>query len=374
MMNSIIGIAVKDIKTFFRERGTIFWTIAFPVMILLLFTAIFGREIPFNANIGIVNYDNDQYEISASIVNGLNSTGFLTVKNFTDEIEALKELNATNIRAVVVIPQNFSQNLYAGKANVSLILDGTNPDVARLIDDGVKTFFTEYYKNFYNQTFGINYTEPITINTEISAVGQQIGYKENIVPGMLTYPLLFSSMVVSTGAIVFEREKGTLKKIRASPIRPVNMLFGKTLAALVQTAISIIIMAVLAAFLLAPKLNWNVSLLAPIMFLGSMNGIALGLIISCIGRAPQEASNAATTIAIVLQFFTGMYFPIEYLPTYMQQIGRFIPMTYAAQALRDIMIRNATLNDLLLPIITLTVSAAILYGVGVLLYKRWVEK
>ncbi|NWG10887.1 hypothetical protein HXY33_03935 [Candidatus Bathyarchaeota archaeon] len=44
-MNSIIGIAVKDIKTFFRERGTIFWTIAFPVMILLLFTAIFGREI-----------------------------------------------------------------------------------------------------------------------------------------------------------------------------------------------------------------------------------------------------------------------------------------------------------------------------------------
>jgi ABC-2 type transport system permease protein len=133
-------------------------------------------------------------------------------------------------------------------------------------------------------------------------------------------------------------------------------------------------MAVLAAFLLAPKLNWNVSLLAPIMFLGSMNGIALGLIISCIGRAPQEASNAATTIAIVLQFFTGMYFPIEYLPTYMQQIGRFIPMTYAAQALRDIMIRNATLNDLLLPIITLTLSAAILYGVGVLLYKRWVEK
>ena len=370
MTNSIIGIAVKDVKTFFRERGTIFWTIAFPVMILLLFTAIFGREIPFNANIGVVNYDNDPYGISASIVNGLNSAGFLTVKNFTDEIEALRELNATNIRAVVVIPQNFSHNLYAGNANVSMILDGTNPDVTRLIEDGVKTFFSAYYK----QVIKPNYTEPITINTQISVIGQQIGYKENIVPGMLTYPLLFSSMVVSTGAIVFEREKGTLKKIRASPIRPINMLFGKTLAALVQTAISITVMAVLAAVLLAPKLNWNVSLLAPIMFLGSMNGIALGLIISCIGRAPQEASNAATTIAIVLQFFTGMYFPIEYLPTYMQQIGRFIPMTYAAQALRDIMIRNATLNDLLLPITTLTVSAVILYGVGVLLYKRWVEK
>jgi len=374
MMNSIMGIAKKDIKILFREKGTIFWTIAFPVMILLLFTAIFGREIPFNANIGVVNYDDDPYGISASVVNGLNNTGFLTVKNFTDENEALEELNATNIRAVLVIPYNFSQNLYTENASVSLILDGTNPDVYRVINDGVKTFFSEFYKDFYNSTHSTSYSEPITINTEISEIGQQIGYKESIVPGMLTYPLLFSSMVVSTGAIVFEREKGTLKKIRAAPIRPINMLIGKTLAALFQTSISILIMSLLAVVLLGPKLNWNVPLLIPVFFLGSMNGIALGLIISCIGRAPQEASNAATTIAIVLQFFTGMYFPIEYLPTYMQQIGRFIPMTYAAQALRDIMIRNATFADLAIPMLTLILSAAFLYGIGVLLYKRWVEK
>lgn len=365
-MNPIIGIAVKDIKTFFRERGTIFWTIAFPVLIMLLFTAIFGREIPFNANIGIVNKDGTPY--SESIITGLNSTGLFTIKNFSDEVEALKELNATNVRAVLTIPQNFTTDLYFQNATVSLVMDGSNPDVARLIRDGVRTFFTQYYK-----TYNENYTEPITINTE-TVLGQEIGYKENIVPGMLCYPLLFSSMVVSTGAIVYEREKGTLKKIRVSPIRPINMLFGKTLAALFQTAISILIMVVLAMVLLAPKLNWNFTLLTPIMFLGSMSGIALGLIISCIGRSPQEASNAATTIAVVLQFFIGMYFPIEYLPTYMQQIGRIIPMTYAAQAIRDVMVRNATLNDIMLPITTLIISTIILYTIGVMLYKRWVEK
>jgi len=367
-MNSIIGIAVKDIKTFFREKGTIFWTIAFPVMILLLFTAIFGREIPFSANVGIVNEDG-QTSITESIISGLNNTGFLTLKSFANRTDAFHDLNATNVRAVLIIPQGFTQSLIMGRSNVSLVVDGTNPDVARLIDDGIGTFFTEYYKQFNPK-----YAEPIMVSTEISVVGEKVGYKENIVPGMLTYPLLFSSMVVSTGAIVFEREKGTLKKIRASPIHPINMLLGKTFAALVQTGISIVVMAVLAAVLLGPKLTWNVPLLIPIFFLGSMNGIALGLIISCIGRAPQEASNAATTIAIVLQFFTGMYFPIDYLPTYMQQIGRMIPMTYAAQALRDIMIRNATLSDLFLPMATLSMSAIILYGIGVLLYRRWVEK
>ncbi|MBX5329299.1 MAG: ABC transporter permease [Candidatus Bathyarchaeota archaeon] len=368
-MNSVIGIAVKDIKQFFREKGTIFWTIAFPVMILLLFTAIFGREIPFNANIGIVNED-FQTPITEGIISGLNNTGFLNVRNFTDRAEAEKELNATNIRAVLIIPQNFTQNLtLSGHANITLILDKTNLDVARLISDGVATFLKEYYKKYINRT----YTEPIGVEEE-AIFGKEIGYKENIVPGMLTYPLLFSSMVVSTGAIVYERERGTLKKIRASPIRPINMLFGKTLAALFQTTISILVMAILAAFLLGPKLNWNIPLLLPIFFLGSMNGIALGLIISCIGRSPQEASNAATTIAIVLQFFVGMYFPLEYLPTYLQQIGQFIPMTYAAQALRNIMIRNAVLADLTFTIAMLSLSAIALYVVGILLYKRWVEK
>ncbi|MEM3731099.1 MAG: hypothetical protein QW667_06695 [Candidatus Bathyarchaeia archaeon] len=59
-MNPTIGIAIKDIKTFFREKGTVFWTIAFPVVVLLLFAAIFGREVPFTANIGVVNFDNPE--------------------------------------------------------------------------------------------------------------------------------------------------------------------------------------------------------------------------------------------------------------------------------------------------------------------------
>lgn len=367
-MNPIIGIAVKDVKTFFRERGTVFWTIAFPVLMLLLFSAIFGREIPFNANIGIVNEDG-QTPVTEGIISGLNGTGIFTLKSFADKPEALRELNATNVRAVITIPQNFSQNLFMGQANVSLAVDETSPDIARLVRDGIKTFFSEYYKHF-----NPNYTEPITVNEETSVIGQEIGYKEYILPGMLCYPLLFSSMVASTGAIVYEREKGTLKRIRASPIRPLNMLFGKTLAALFQTVVSILIIIALAIVVLSPKVNWNIPLLVPIMFLGSMNGIAIGLLISCIGRSPQEASGAATTVGIVLQFFIGMYFPIEYLPTYLQQIGRVIPMTYAAQAVRDIMIRNAVLSDILQPMTTLVVSAIILYVVGVLLYKRWVEK
>lgn len=366
-MNPIIGIAVKDVKTFFREKGTVFWTIAFPVIVLLLFSAIFGREIPFNANIGIINED-DQTQITDSVISGLKEMKIFTLKNFTDKNEAFKELNATNIRAVLIIPKNFTQNIFLGKANVSLVVDETNPDVARLIKDGIKTFFTEYYKHL-----NPNYTEPVIVD-EKPVKGRVIGYKEYILPGVLCYPLLFSSMVASTGAIVYEREKGTLKRIRASPISPLKMLVGKTFAALFQTAISILIIAVLAVVLLNPKVDWNIPLMFPIMFLGSLNGIALGLLISCIGRSPQEASGAATTIGIVLQWFTGMYFPLEYLPVYLQQVSNFIPMTYAAQAVRAIMIQNATLNSILPPLITLVFAAFALYIVGIFLYKRWVEK
>lgn len=382
MINPIMGIAVKDTKTFFREKGTIFWTIAFPILIMLLFTAIFGRNIPFTANIGVVINDSDPFGtgLPAHVITGLNSTQIFIVNVYQNPNDALELLNKSSIRAIITIPDGFSANMTMGlntpdyPAHVMLKVDKTNPDVARIIEGGIQSFFSAFYNDFYNRTLNKTYNTPISVVEESAVAGQSIGYKEYIVPGMLCYPLLFSSMVVATGAIVYEREKGTLKKIRASPARPLNVLFGKTLAALFQTAISIIIMALLAYFLLAPTLNWNVPLLVPIMFLGSINGIALGLIISCIGRAPQEASNAATTIAIVLQFFIGMYFPAEYLPTYLQQIGSIIPMTYAAQAIRSVMIRNATITELAQPIITLVVSAAILFVIGILLYKRWVEK
>jgi ABC-2 type transport system permease protein len=372
-MNSIIGIAVKDTKMFFRQRGTIFWTIAFPVLMMLLFTAIFGRAIPFTANIGVVINDSDPYGtgIPTQVLTGLNKTEIFIAKVYQDPNEALTALDKSEIRAVLTIPENFSANLIAERPTyVTLRVDKTNPDIARIIEGGIPSFFAGFYEQVLNKT----YSTPISVVPESAVAGQVIGYKEYITPGMLCYPLLFSSMVVATGAIVYEREKGTLKKIRTSPARPLNVLFGKTLAALFQTAISILIMAVLAYALLAPGLNWDVTLLVPIMFLGSINGIALGLIISCIGRAPQEASNAASTIAVVLQFFIGMYFPVEYLPSYLQQIGSVIPMTYAAQAIRSIMIKNATINDLFLPIVTLIVSAAILFVIGILLYKRWVEK
>jgi ABC-2 type transport system permease protein len=368
-MNPVIGVAVKDIKTFYREKGTLFWTIAFPVLVMLLFSAIFGREVPFTANIGVVNQDSSGM-YGAAAVSGLNQTGVFHIKTFENETDALKALNATEIRAVITIPEDFSTNLTSrNSTQVLLAVDETNPDVARIVKDVVKTFFTEFYKNF-----NTNFTEPISVVEEQKVTGEQIGYKEYILPGMLCYPLLFSSMVASTGAIVYERERGTLKRIRASPIHPLNMLFGKTLAALLQTAITILIIAVLGFLVLNPKVNWNISALLPILFLGSMNGVAIGLLISCIGRSPQEASGAATTIGIVLQWFTGMYFPLDYLPEYLQQVGRVVPMTYAAQALRDIMLRNVMLNDLIQPIVTLGASATALYIVGILLYRRWVEK
>lgn len=371
-MNQVIGVAVKDIRMFFREKGTIFWTIAFPVLVMLLFSAIFGRETPFMANIGLV--DADGTEISTMAVSSLNQTGVFSIRIFEDKTNALNALNASEIRAVVTIPEGFTENLTLQRpVQVLLAVDETNPDVARIIRDIVKTFFTEFCKGIYS---GLNVTfpEPVSIVEEQKIVGQSIGYKEYILPGMLCYPLLFSSMVASTGATVYEREKGTLKRIRASPIHPLNMLLGKTLAALLQTAITILIIAVLGFLALSPKVNWNIAALTPLLFLGSMNGIALGLLISCIGRSPQEASGAATTIGIVLQWFTGMYFPLEYLPEYLQQIGRIVPMTYAAQALRDVMLRNVTLEGLIQPITTLAASAAVLYAIGIVLYRRWVEK
>ena len=171
-------------------------------------------------------------------------------------------------------------------------------------------------------------------------------------------------MAGATGAIVEERLKGTLKGIRASPISPLSMLWGKTLAALALTAISILLLASLAFILLNPNVDWNIPLLAPVMFLGSINGIAIGLLISSIARSPTGANGAAVTIGIVLQFFIGMYFSVEFLPEYLQSISRIVPMTYAASAMRAIMLKDAVFSEVYSTMAILLTSAIILYSAG----------
>jgi ABC-2 type transport system permease protein len=178
-MNPIIGVAIKDVKTFFREKGTLFWTIAFPVLVLLLFSAIFGREVPFTANIGVVNLDSSNImQIATNVTAGLNQTEVFHVKTFENKTEALKALNATEIRAVITIPEEFSTNLTSGKpAQVLLAVDETNPDVARIVRDIIKTFFTEFYK-----WLNTNFSEPISVVEESSLTREKVGYKEYILP------------------------------------------------------------------------------------------------------------------------------------------------------------------------------------------------
>jgi len=393
-MNPVLGIALKDVKTFLREKGTIFWTIAFPLLIMLLFSAIFGREIPFTANVGVVDFD--QTNMTETLIQIINETDIFNVRMFNDRQKAVDELKNGGVRAVLVFPENFELNITAGKTTyVNLYVDETSPDVAQTVRSGIQAIFAEFNKELRsewaeNAKQFLNVTlpetpieviesidamvEPVTLNEKEPMRREVKGYKEAILPGILTYPFLFSSMAGATSAIVDERLRGTLKRIRASPAHPLSILWGKTLAALTQTAISILLLASLAYVLLNPKVNWDIPLLALIMFLGSINGIAIGLLISSIARSPTEASNAAVTMGVVLQFFVGMYFPVEFLPGYLQLVSKVIPMTYAADIMRDVMLKNAGFAETLPTLTLLLISAAALYSLGTLLYKRWVER
>jgi ABC-2 type transport system permease protein len=398
-MKPFLGIAIKDVKTLFREKGRLFWTIAFPLAMMLLFAAIFGREVPFAANIGVVDFD--KTETTNGIIQALNNTEIFDVKIIDDEQQAIESLEEGDVSAVITFREGFDANITTGRATrISLDIDETSPDTAQIVRSGLQAFFSEVNKDVRSTwvefakgvvTVLLNYTqpdapkevildsmddiiEPISITEEKPLTRKAIGYKEYVLAGVLSFPFLFSSMAGAAEIIVSERLMGTLKRIRVSPTSPLSMLWGKTLAVLTQTAISILLLALLGYLLLNPIVTWNIPLLAPIMFLGSINGIAIGLLISSIARSPQEASGAATAIAVILHFFIGMYFPLEILPNYLQTVGRVIPMTNAANIMKGIMLKDVGLNEVLPTMTLLLVSAVILYLLGALLYKRWVEK
>jgi len=110
----------------------------------------------------------------------------------------------------------------------------------------------------------------------------------------------------------------------------------------------------------------------PIIVLTSLNSIGLGLIFSSVARSAKTAGNMATFLSLPLQFFIGMFFPVETFGI-LKDIIKYLPWTQGLDALRAVMIRNATLNEIAPALGLLAATSIIIFTISVIAYN-WAMK
>lgn len=173
--------------------------------------------------------------------------------------------------------------------------------------------------------------------------GESLDFAHYFLPGMVATGLLLTSFQNLAIAIAVERDEGTLKRLRGTPMPAAAYFVGKIGSVLVT---SLVQMAMLFA---AARLVFDIELpgaqgwarFAWIFVLGTASGAVCGVAFSSLPRSGKSANAVVTPIVLVLQFVSGVFFAFPNLPEWMQQLAALFPLKWMAQGMRSVFLPDA---------------------------------
>ncbi|MBN2599301.1 MAG: ABC transporter permease [Candidatus Thermoplasmatota archaeon] len=364
----IVGIDfLYSIRSWSRSRGTVFWSLLFPVMLILLFGAIFS-------GIGDSKYtlyvqDLDTTEMSQSFMDVLNKTGVLNIKNVTTNQTISDYIKENNIKNLIVIPQGYERDITRSyvdpsmKVNLTYYFDPSEQQTNQVIQSVISSVL---------QGLNMQLSQGRTIVglDEQSTVTENFGFIDFFIPGMIGFTIMQQSIYGSIERNTKFRKDGILRKLSTTPITRSEWILAKMLFMLFLAFISTSV--TISVGILAFGINVTINVLTiTIIIATSFLFSGIGMIIGRFVKEEETADMAAGAISFPMMFLAGTFFAVDAMPSIIQIIARALPLFYVNEGLRNAMIYMNQEEALLNTGIVL-IFAAIFFIAGVLLTK-WKE-
>lgn len=357
---------VVRLKTFSREKSTMFFTIAFPVILVLVFGAIFTK--PEHMNFDLPVQDLDQSTASAQLVASLAAGGVFKADAIPTDVDATEYAKNHKLYLVLIIPRGYEEmqtrrlSQYDAGASVELtyIFDPSSTSVT------TKLQFLNSVIAAANQK--MSGTPPFLIMSEQSILNKKYRFIEFFVPGIIAMALMTSSLAGALNLNAELRQKGILRKLATTPITPTDWLLSNILYQLVLAVISTtsILLVSYAVFDVRLQINGWLPLyivLTVFVFVG------IGMMLTPIAKEAESATSAANAILFPMMFLSGTFFPVEMMPVFLQKFARILPLYYVNEGLRASMIFSNTKVTVACAAITGAI-AAVVFVAGAMV-TRW---
>lgn len=382
-----LWIAWKDLLDLWRNRIAIVMLILMPLFMMVMVGYIFPTESALeNADVGLANEDNGSLGIAfvqqLSFVS--EESGMMNLKNSTGFDDIKQRIQDGDLLGGVIVPANFTSNLMNGTQGiVEIVSDQSNPQVSLLLQGVLSEVIDEIgtwsAMNYVNVSFGVDSDEalavvkPYSVETKGIVAGEP-SYFDFIAPGIMAMTVMMSVMTGLPHAISYEKEYGTLDGMMVAPINRLSIILGKTIAQTSRGIIQGLIILGLAVLIFGVTIHGNFILLLFLLILGVFSFVGLGILITSVVKDEQTATMAMMTLMFPMMFLSGVFFPIQQMPGFMQYIAWSLPLTYATSALRKVMILGADVPSISTELIVLIAFGIILLLVAVPTFKRAMKR
>lgn len=394
LLSHSLRIAKKDLTELFRNRLGLVLLIVMPLFMMVMVGFIYpsNGSSTSNMRVALVNEDSgfsNSYVPSQTFVTmlqSINQQNNVMILSNISSTDSLKDMvQKGNLDGGIVIPSNFSQSLMTGQqGTIIIITDESNPQISAQIQGVLHTVFDEMgtvlaqqqvqaMNPKINSTTSLSIVKPYTVQSE-GVVSGNPSYFDFIAPGIMAMTVMMSVMTGLPVAISQEKEIGTMDGMMVAPVNRLSIILGKTLGQVGRGLIQGVIILILAVGLFGVAIHGSILLVFGLLLLGVFSFVGLGIVITSFTKDQETAQMLMMTLMFPMMFLSGVFFPIQQMPWYMQDISRFLPLTYAADALRKVMVLGAGIPAISTELIVLIVFGTVMTAIAVPVFRRMMTR
>jgi ABC-2 type transport system permease protein len=367
------AVVKKEFRQIGRDARTLIFLVAMPGFLLLMF----GFALNFDVkHVPLAVCDEDGSAAAREFIGNFTHTEYFDFKyELSDPREVDRLLGEEKVRVALVVPRGFASDLAAGREPaVQVLVDGANASSASTAVGYIGTILQSDAVRMTARLLRDRGLKSFSMPLESDA---RVWYNPELrsaiflVPGLMAFILMVILVVSTAFSIVREKERGTMEQIMVSPLRPGELIVGKTVPYIFISLLSSHLVLLLGWGLFGVAIKGNYFLLLLTMTLFLVGGLGQGLLISTVTRTQQVAFQLAILSTFLPTFIlSGFVFPVRNMPPVVQALTYLVPAKYFLVALRSIIIKGAGLGAFWDQVLCLAAFAAIMLGVSILRMKR----
>jgi len=347
-MQSFLAMVIANLKMTVRNKQATFWNLAFPAIFIVLFGAIFqdGTAVT-DIQVGVSGGSSPVHD---ALVQALQETdGFsVSTQPLDDELDKLKDGDL---------------DVVVGFADGSNAIDyyysdggGPTAQIARVA-----------VRSVLNDVLGATSGTAVT-EQEISTSGTT--YIDWFIPGILAMSLMNTGVIGISTAFVSYRERGIFRRIKVTPFPLWKFLLARIVSGVTISLATSVILVGVGMALWGARPQGNPLLIVTVLVLGSLTFVGIGYAIASIARTTESAASYANLLTFPMMFLSGVFFPVDSMPKWLEPVVKIMPLSYLVDALRDPMLYGRGVPQVWIDLVVLLAlfAVAMLFSVR---FFRW---
>jgi ABC-2 type transport system permease protein len=355
----VLAIARKSLGQLGNDRRTLVFILVIPIVLIVVFGYGFGGQ-PNHIATAVSNADSGP---AGNEVLGSLPSGSLDLNSVSSPSAAYDAVHDGRAWAAIVIGANFSKDLSTGNATLTVYVDGTSPTISSAVFAAIQSAVEKALSSTGGKA-------PLVISPEYVYGSASTSFIDTLAPGVMALVATFGTMVLSILVLVREKTQGLLERLFASPLQPSEFVAGHGLALAVVSVMQCLVLFLFAILIFQATFVGSVFLAFGILVLFALGNIGLGMLISALAQSEFQAVQLIPFIIFPQLLFSGALFPIDSIPVSFRPVADVLPLTYAADALRSVLLRGWGAGPVAWDLLALVVFAALTLAGATVLVRR----